>query len=220
VTHRDIPMDTSAEELFPQFQRLQSMVSEEVADLTDQQLDWRSDQWDWSKWSIRQQVGHIGTLVPGWLLRRWGDQLFPEGTSELGEIAEYSWSPTGPWLNEEEYKDIPALLRKVGHGMSLARHVLSKETVGSMLAKEVARPDTPPHWRRFIDCHPTGVRWHPTEPNFTYLTLDATFRHLYYEVITHLYNVQRLKRAQGLSGVLELPREGYWVLPDWDRSEP
>ena len=27
-------MDTPAEELFPQFQRLQSMVSEEVADLT------------------------------------------------------------------------------------------------------------------------------------------------------------------------------------------
>ena len=206
--------------LFPEYATWLDLISREAQGLSDEQLDWQSDRWEWSKWSIRRQVGHIGTVVPGWLLRQWGDQLFPEGTSELGELAEYSWSPTGSWLDEEEYKDIPALLRKVGHGMSLAQHVLSKETVGSMRAKEVARPDTPPHWSRFIDCHPTGVRWHSTEPNFTYLTLDATFRHLYYEVITHLYNVQRLKRAQGLSGVLELPREGYWVLPDWDRSEP
>jgi hypothetical protein len=54
----------------------------------------------------------------------------------------------------------------------------------------------------------------------TYITLEASFRHVYYECITHLYNLQRLKRAQGLEAAVELPLEGYWQLPDWDRSEP
>jgi hypothetical protein len=62
-------MDTPAEELFPQFQQLQTMVSEEVADFTNHHLDWRSDRWEWSKWSIRQQVGHIGIVVPVGMVR-------------------------------------------------------------------------------------------------------------------------------------------------------
>jgi hypothetical protein len=45
-------------------------------------------------------------------------------------------------------------------------------------------------------------------------------RHLYFEEVTHLYNVQRLKRAQGLPTVVVVPRVGYWVLDGWDRSEP
>ena len=54
----------------------------------------------------------------------------------------------------------------------------------------------------------------------SHLTLEATFRHLYFEIITHLYNIQRLKRAQGLTTRVEIPYEGYWALPDWDRTEP
>ncbi len=42
----------------------------------------------------------------------------------------------------------------------------------------------------------------------------------YFEIITHVYNIQRLKRAQGLSPAVEVPKECYWVLPEWDRSEP
>jgi hypothetical protein len=34
-----------------------------------------------------------------------------------------------------------------------------------------------------------------------------------------MYNIQRLKRAQGLEAAIDLPFEGYWALPDWDRSE-
>ena len=43
---------------------------------------------------------------------------------------------------------------------------------------------------------------------------------MYFEFVTHLYNIQRLKRAQGLTAVVKLPGVGYWVLPGWDRSEP
>ena len=212
--------DAPGTRLFPQFARLHSMVSAEVADLTDQQLDWESDRWEWSKWSIRRQVSHIAAFIPSWLLKSWGEQLFPGGFSQLGDLADYSPSPSGSWLDETRYWAMPALLEQVEQAMQLAQYVLARETVGSMRQKELARPGMPPHWAQFTRAHPTGVRWHDTEPNVAYLTLEATFRHLYFEVITHLYNVQRLKRAQGLDGTVELPSEGYWALPDWDRSEP
>jgi hypothetical protein len=57
-------------------------------------------------------------------------------------------------------------------------------------------------------------------PDKLVMTLEATFRHMYFEEITHLYNIQRLKRAQGLPTVVEVPRVGYWILDEWDRSEP
>ena len=206
--------------LFPQFGDLRDMVAAEVRGLTDHQLDWRSDRWEWSKWSIRQQVSHIANIVPAWLLGRWRDQLFPEGISELGALADYSPSSAGPWLDESRYRAIADLLEKLNQGLRLAQYVLARETVDSLRRKEVPRPDTPPHWRQFTHAHPSGVRWHPTEPNFSYMTLEATFRHVYFESITHLYNIQRLKRAQGLRSVTDIPFEGYWALPDWDRSEP
>ena len=67
--------------------------------------------------------------------------------------------------------------------------------------------------------HPTGVT--PTDdPENVAITLEYTMRHVYFEEITHLYNIQRLKRAQGLPNVVEVPRVGYWVVDGWDRSEP
>jgi len=249
MPQQTISDDAPGTRLFPQFTLIHGMASAEVAGLTDQHLDWTSDHWEWSKWSIRRQVSHVAAGSPGWLLRRWGSQLFPRGYSELGELAEYSTSPASPdwniadgwatspqlpgvripgasfmvqgrWLDESKYWEISALLKKLDHAMLLAHYVLARETVASMRKKELPRPDTLPHWRQFAQAHPSGVRWHPTDPNFSYLTLEATFRHLYFDAITHVYNIQRLKRAQGLIAVVEVPFEGYWALPDWDRSEP
>ena len=215
------PVDSPATTLFPQFQsKLYEMVSSEVVGLTDQQLDWDSDRWEWSKWNVRRQVSHIANFIPGWLLTRWGEQLFPGGLSELGELAEYPHSLSSGWLDETQYWELPSILAKVDQGMRLAQHVLASETVESIRRKEITRPDTPPHWRQFARAHPTGVRWHEVDPNLSYMTLEATIRHLYFETTTHLYNIQRLKRAQGLTATVDIPHEGYWALPDWDRSEP
>jgi hypothetical protein len=51
-------------------------------------------------------------------------------------------------------------------------------------------------------------------------TVEATMRHSYFEEATHLYNIQRLKRAQGLPTVAEVPKIGYWMVEGWDTSEP
>ena len=220
MSQQTIPNNAPGTRVFPQFALMHGMTSAEVAGLTDRQLDWTSDQWKWSKWSIRRQVSHIISTFSVWLLRRWGSQLFPNGYSELGDLAEYSPAPEGRWLDESKYWNMPTLLGKLDQSMRLVQYILSSETAASMRKKELARPDTQPHWRQFAIAHPDGIRWHSTDPNFSYLTLEATFRHLYFGAITHIYNIQRLKRAQGLTAAVEIPFEGYWALPDWDRSEP
>ncbi len=217
-----MPETTPGLEVFPQFSGLYDLVAPEVAGLTDEQLDWDSERWEWAKWNIRRQVSHMASFIPNWLLRQWGEELFPNGFSELGPLADLVPPPTTEivrWLDEGRYRDMPTILERLKMALELCEFILARETLGSMRAKEIPRPNTPPHWPQFVKAHPTGVRWHPTEHLFTYLTLEGTYRHLYFEVITHLYNVQRLKRAQGLTATVEIPFEGYWALPDWDRSE-
>ena len=69
-----------------------------------------------------------------------------------------------------------------------------------------------------IQAHPTAVT--PTEQaNKVTMQLEGSIRHIYFEEITHLFNIQRLKRAQGLPTVSDLPRVGYWTLDGWDVSE-
>ena len=217
-----LPDNTPGTEVFPQFDSLYSLVAPEVEGLTESQLSWDSEQWEWAKWNIRRQVSHMASFIPGWLLRQWGKTLFPNGFDELGELAALVPAPSAEivrWLDESKFRDMSSILERLDRAIELSRYVLARETLASMREKEVPRPNTPPHWPQFVKVHPTGVRWHPTEHLFTYVTLEATFRHLYFEVLTHLYNVQRLKRAQGLPTVVTIPREGYWTLPDWDNSE-
>ena len=51
------------------------------------------------------------------------------------------------------------------------------------------------------------------------MNLEAMFRHIYFEETTHLFNIQRIKRAQGLATVSEIPKVGYWAVDGWDVSE-
>jgi len=66
--------------------------------------------------------------------------------------------------------------------------------------------------------HPDGFAPSPADPTRWLLTLEGTLRHMYFEAITHLYNIQRLKRAQGLPVCVDLPRVGCYVLPGWDND--
>ena len=71
----------------------------------------------------------------------------------------------------------------------------------------------------YAQLFPAGARPITADPSKVYITSETTFLHRYYAYTTHLFDVKRLKRAQGLSGAVEIPQDGYWVLPEWDRSE-
>ena len=219
MTQQEISGDSPGTVLFPQFRNeIFDMYVEELAGLTDEQLDFQSDQWGWSEWSIRRNVSHVASGDFRWLLQRWGERLFTEGLPEIEDWDGIIASPYDRRLDETKYWEMDAILAVFRKGLDFSLSVLESETVDSLRRKELpSNIGGQLHW---LQAHPSGVRPDPADPAQGYISLEATFRHRYFEYLTHLYNIQRLKKAQGLPAVVAIPFEGYHALPDWDRSEP
>ena len=163
------------------------------------------------------QLSHMASLTFRWMLLRWVDVLFPDG-HDIEDVAGMADSPSDRRLDDGVYHDIDVIMAKLRQGIDLVRSVLASHDAG------FARSATIPYgmdgaWVLMSQAHPTGLT--PGQDGGEgRMTLEATIRHVYFEETTHLYNIQRLKRAQGLPTVVDVPRVGYWVLPTWDRSEP
>ncbi len=203
--------------LFPEYATLYDLIAAEVEGLSDAQLDYNSEQWEWSWWSIRRQLSHMSSLIYRWLLIRWGDVLFPQGGHGVLDVEGLADSDYDRRMDEGRYWELPVVLDKLRGGIDLAQRLLAERSVGFLRGNTYLQQQSP-QWVLMINAHPTGIT--PTEdPERWNMTLEATVRHIYFEETTHLYNIQRLKRAQGLQAVAELPGVGYWVLDGWDRSE-
>ncbi len=74
------------------------------------------------------------------------------------------------------------------------------------------------HWRLMAQAHPYGTTLLENDNNVL-MTLEACLRHVYFQAITNLFNIQCLKRAEGLATGVEIPHAGYWIVPDWRESE-
>ena len=220
MSHPELPDNAPGIAIFPQFEvQLYQMFTSEVEGLTDPQLDYTSDRWEWSKWSVRMNLSHVAAGDFRWLLLRWGPQLFPEGPPDIEGLESIFASPYDRRLDDGKYWQLQAILGKLREGLGLCHSVLARETVSSLRTREL-KTENSSQWELYGQVHPRGVRQDPADSSQVFLSLEATFRHRYFEHTTHLYNIQRLKRAQGLSTVVEIPYVGYWALPGWDRSEP
>ena len=203
--------------LFPQYRRIDSMVRGELEGLDGAALDWRSDRYGWSGWSMRQQASHLGSLVFRWLLVRWREQLFPDGIPVSPEEMRQLDSPEyDRRLDERAYHEIEDIFGVVDRAIYLARQVLQQRTVAEGRTLVVRRPPSP-QWAMMTQAHPQGATGDASGGGT--MTLEATFRHMLYEYLTHMYNMQRMKRALGLPVIVRLPDEGYHTLPGWDTSE-
>ena len=212
-----IPDDAPGSALFPEFDTLYDLIAPEVEGLTDEQIDWTSDKWEWAHWSIRRQTSHMASLLYRWMVVRWVDTVYPDGDHGVEDVESLAVSANDRAL-DVRYHDMDVILRKLREGVELAQSVLTERTTGFLRNNTLV---TPYDARRiFINgAHPHGITM-DAEAGTETTTLEATFRHMYFEETTHLYNIQRLKRAQGLQTVVEVPRVGYWMLDGWDRSEP
>lgn len=211
--------DTPGIEVFPQFrQEIYDMYRQELAGLTDEQLDFTSDRWGWSEWSIRFNLSHVASGDFRWLLQRWGENLFTDGLPEIDDWEGIIDSPYDRRLDETKYWDVDSIFAVMRKSMDFVCSILEAETVDSMRSKELRSSVSGQlHW---LEAHPNGVREDPNDHPWGFINLEATFRHRYFEYMTHLYNIQRLKKAQGLEVAVDVPEVGYHALPDWDRSEP
>ena len=219
MAEKELPTETPGSVLFPQFRSdLYEMTSSEIQGLSPEQMDFTSDQWEWSKWSIDRNLRHIAQGNFLWFLQIWGDQLLPYGydTGDAGlATSPYSWRR----LEGDEYWATEDIMDSLRMGLQLAQFLLGRETVGSLRNKQVTM-DNNDWWRLAFKAHPGDIIPLAEDSSKVVITLEATFRLRYFEHITHLYNIQRLKRAQGLETVSQVPMEGYHALPEWDTSEP
>ena len=218
MTIPNISDDAPGSALFPEYSTLYGLIASEVEGLSNAQLDFTSDSWEWSEWSIRIQLSHMASLLYRWMLLRWGETLFPDGDHGIEDVKGLADSASDRRLDDEVYGDISLILEKLREGIDLVQRVLEHRSV------DFLRGHTIPHqrsaqWTLMFKAHPSGIT--PAgESSEGRMALEATMRHMYFEEITHLYNIQRLKCAQGLRATVDLPRVGYWVLDGWDRSEP
>ena len=197
------------------FERLMSLVRAEAIGLTRPQLDWTSDRWSWSTWGIRRQLTHMTAVGYGWLCTRWGAQLYPNGLPK--EFVALDSMKPDDRLALYNSLAADALLAQLDHSVGLVRDLLRRESLATLRERTLTLR-TESLWSAIEQGNATGIERVP--PGMLRITLEATLRHIYFEQITHLYNIVRLKRAQGIATTIEVPREGYWLLPDWDRSEP
>lgn len=220
----EIPADSPASLLFPQFKsELYLGAASEVEGLNEDQLNFESDRWGWSGWSIRRQLSHMASGNFRWFWARWGLQMFPNGVPpgvpDPEETKALTESKYDRRMDEDLYWEVDVLLGKLRQGIGIGQAILSNETVESMRSKEFEFTDHGA-WPWFYDIHGSGLRRDTEIPTKIWFSLETIFNHRYYEHITHLYNIQRIKLAQGLSIVAEVPIKGYLALPGWDLSTP
>jgi len=53
MTESSITESSPGSALFPEYEPLYDLIAAEVTGLTDARLDFESDRWAWSEWSIR-----------------------------------------------------------------------------------------------------------------------------------------------------------------------
>ena len=217
MTNEAITDESPGSALFPEFDTRYELIASEAEGLTGEQLDWTTDEYDWAEWSIRVQLSHMASLIYRWLILRWGDVTFPNGEHGVEDVTGLADSPFDRRMDDTKYHDLPEIMTKLREGIDLARRVLAERDVAFLRAHTVTVLLNG-GWGTMIKAHPTAIT--PTEqPNTVTMQLEGSIRHVYFEEITHLFNIQRLKRAQGLPTVSDLPRAGYWTLEGWDTSE-
>ena len=118
-----------------------------------------------------------------------------------------------------EIDDLKAKLRDcVGLSLDLLRSVTALEAQTHEMVMKIPAgstvglhdpEDVQEFWERYQAYHTRGIRRDPDDPETWRCTLEMIMRHILWEGATHLFAIQLLKKALGLSTVVEVPAEGY-----------
>ncbi len=204
----------------PPYARLVDWIMAEVDGLSQQQLDFddRSPDREWMWWSIRRQVSHIAWDALVFPHRRCAHLLWPDGDEPSPIVWEHHH--LGPEmkydrvLDEDLFWEMPDLVAKVAVGDGWLARLVAEYPI------ETFRSDTTSirgtyFWEYVISTLPRGAGPDPDRPGYLRYTLEGSLWMVFYEQLSHIRTIQRLKRHQGLDLAVELPRVGYLRLPEY-----
>jgi hypothetical protein len=209
---------------WPDYGELYSWLCQEVEGLSDAQLDFDSQapEQEWMWWSIRRQVSHIAWVALVFPHRRCHMFLWPDGHIP----SPINWTDHhiktmkfDRRLDESLYWDLPTLLDKVKVGIDWLTAVVTAVPIVKLRATQSVHRGTP-FWRHVIQVLPRGAWLDAQDPNLIHYTLEASLWMVYWEILAHIYTIQRLKRAQGIPPRATLPMVGYLTLPEYRGETP
>jgi len=206
------------------FDALLEMFRKETEGLTEAQLDWDNASEEWSEWSIRRQVSHVALAYFFWIVKGWGKTLWPDDPPadpvDFRKAGVYDRR-----LDEEVYWKLEDIWPKFEEAFGLVKKAMegrSEEELNSLTIRRVFGPDlnmgktdlkVHTYWAYVSSFHPDGLSQDSEDETAFIFTLAGTVRTLYWEALTHLRTIQRLKEAQGIAPAVEIPREGYLLDP-------
>jgi hypothetical protein len=215
----EMPEDP-ASGLMPPYRRLVEWTEAEVAGLTQRQLDFDnlSPETEWMWWSIRRQVSHIAWDALVFPHRRCAHLLWPDGDDP--EPVVWKHHHLGPemkydrLLDEDLYWEVPDLIAKMSIGIGWLEQVVADRSIEELRADVTSVRGTY-FWQYVITTLPRGAGSDGEKPGFLSYTLEASLWMVFYEQLSHIRTIQRLKEHQGLAAAVPLERVGYLRLPEY-----
>lgn len=215
----EMPSD-EASGTMPTYSLLLDWLEPELDGLTDRQLDFDDQdpgrEWMW--WSIRRQVSHMAWDSLIFPRRRCAPLLWPDGAvPEPINWDDHRLGPRAVWdrvLDENRFWAVPDLLDKLRTGVGWLTRTVTEQPI-EVLRATVESVHGTPFWAYVIQTLPRGAQLVDDPPGHIRYTLEASLWMVFYEILTHIRTVQRLKAAQGLPAAVELPRVGYLRLPEY-----
>jgi len=211
--------EQAAAATMPSYADLLDWTRVEVAGLTDRQLDFDDQHPDreWMWWSIRRQVSHMAWDSLFFTYRRCGHLLWPEGDAPATiDWADHQMSK-GRWdrvLDETLFWNMPDLLDKLAVGVGWLEQVVAEQPIETLRA-DLTSVHATYFWKYATSTLPRGVDVDPGDQRKLRYTLEASLWMVFYEILTHIRTIQRLKIHQGLEPAQTLPRVGYLRLPEY-----
>ena len=213
----------------PYYPHLLAWVKAEVEGLTEAQLDVDDQHPDreWRWWSIRRQVSHMAWDALIFPHRRCAALLWPD----CHEPAPIVWEHhhLGPkmkydrMLDADVFWQMPELLEKFELGLSWLQPVVTEQSIETLRSTRESVRGTH-FWRYVIQTLPRGAAADPEREGYIHYDLEGSLWMVFYELLSHIRTIQRLKRYQQLPLAVELPRVGYLRLPEYwgdtDRNGP
>jgi hypothetical protein len=204
----------------PPYRRIVGWVRAEVDGLTPAQLDFddTSPEREWMWWSIRRQVSHIAWDSLVFTHRRCSQLLWPDGDEP--EPVVWKHHHHGPdmkydrMLDEDLFWEVPDLIAKMEIGVGWLERVVSENTIEQLRADTTSIRATH-FWSYVITTLARGASADPDRPGYIQYNLEGSLWMVFYELLTHIRTIQRLKIHQGIAINVELPRVGYLRLPEY-----